>query len=111
MLAVAGIVDSDGFAAQLAAAGARVTLRAFSDHHRYGPRDVASLLGAARTVDDIVVTEKDAVKLRALWPGSASAPEPAVAVLDVRWEHNGAALEAALSAVPTRLPKPIGTHP
>jgi len=111
VLAVAGIADWDGFAAQLEAAGARVTLRAFSDHHRYGARDVASLVGAARAVDDIVVTEKDAVKLRTLWPESGSAPEPAVAVLDVRWEHNGAALGAALSAVPTRIPKPIGTHP
>ena len=42
----------------------------------------------------VVVTEKDAVKLRGRWPDDA--PEPLVAGLTVRWEHNGVALERAL---------------
>jgi tetraacyldisaccharide-1-P 4'-kinase len=58
---------------------------------------VAALLRAAAAVDYVVVTEKDAVKLRARWPDEA--PEPLVAVLEVEWERNGEAVERALSAV------------
>jgi tetraacyldisaccharide-1-P 4'-kinase len=45
----------------------------------------------------MLVTEKDAVKLRRQWPGSAV--EPLVAVLAVHWERNGRALEQAVDAV------------
>ena len=97
VVAAAGIADPESFAAQLEACGARVQLQAYQDHHRYGPGDVARLARAAAAGDYVVVTEKDAVKLRGRWPGDA--PEPLVAVLAVRWERNGAALEQALDAV------------
>jgi len=52
---------------------------------------------AAAGVDYVVVTEKDAVKLRARWP--ADAPEPLVAELDVHWERNEAAVVRALDTL------------
>jgi tetraacyldisaccharide 4'-kinase len=97
VLAAAGIADPASFAAQLRACGAIVQLVAHQDHHPYTPADVERLARAARAGDNVVVTEKDAVKLRARWPGST--PEPLVAVLAVRWERNGRALEQAVDAV------------
>lgn len=97
VIAVAGIADPSSFKAQLAATGANVQLVAYQDHHRYTPADVGRLARAARAGDNVVVTEKDAVKLRLCWPGDA--PEPLVAVLAVRWERNGGVLERAVDAV------------
>ncbi len=97
VVVAAGIADPESFAAQLEGLGARVQLQAYQDHHRYSPGDVARLAQAAAAGDYVVVTEKDAVKLRGQWPGDA--PEPLVAVLAVRWERNGGALEQALDAV------------
>ena len=97
VVAAAGIADPESFAEQLRAAGARVQLVAYQDHHRFSPADVARLARAAVEGDNVVVTEKDAVKLRQWWPGSA--PEPLVASLTVRFERNGPALEQALDAV------------
>src|SRR5690242_2053267 len=97
VLAAAGIADPASFAAQLRVCGAIVQLVAHQDHHPYTPGDVERLARAARAGDNVVVTEKDAVKLRARWPGST--PEPLVAVLAVRWERNGRALEQAVDAV------------
>src|SRR5207247_10874891 len=93
----AGIADPVSFAAQVRAFGASVQLTAYKDHHAYPPGDVARLARAARDADYVVVTEKDAVKLRARWP--VDAPEPLVAELDVRWELNGAAVERVLEGV------------
>lgn len=104
VIAVAGIADPSSFKAQLAAAGANVQLMAYQDHHRYAPADVERLARAARAGDNVVVTEKDAVKLRLCWPGDA--PEPFVAVLAVRWERNGGALARAVDAVLARAPRP-----
>ena len=97
VVAAAGIADPASFAAQLAAAGARVQLLAYQDHHAYGPGDVGRLVRAAAAGGYVVVTEKDAVKLRGRWPEGT--PEPLVAVLGVRWEREGRALEQALDAV------------
>jgi tetraacyldisaccharide 4'-kinase len=97
VVAVAGIADPASFAAQLGAAGASVQLLAYQDHHAYRPADLAQLARAAAGGDYVVVTEKDAVKLRGRWPEHGA--EPLVAVLDVRWERNGRALEQALDAV------------
>jgi tetraacyldisaccharide-1-P 4'-kinase len=47
----------------------------------------------------VVITEKDAVKLRDHWPSDA--PEPLVAVLDLTWEEGGDAIAVALEAVVT----------
>lgn len=97
VLAAAGIADPESFAAQLASTGAVVQLAAYQDHHPFAGGDVQWLARAAAAGDYVVVTEKDAVKLRGRWPEHA--PEPWVAVLDVRWEQNRGALEQAVDAV------------
>ena len=97
VVAAAGIADPESFAEQLGAAGASVQLVAYQDHHAYRPADLERLVRAAAGGDYVVVTEKDAVKLRRQWPGSAA--EPLVAVLAVQWERNGRALEQAVDAV------------
>lgn len=99
VVAAAGIADPASFGAQLRAAGASVQLVAYQDHHPYDGTDVERLARAARAGDYVVVTEKDAVKLRARWPRPV--PEPWVAVLSVRWERNGRALEQAVDSVLT----------
>jgi tetraacyldisaccharide-1-P 4'-kinase len=94
--AAAGIADPHSFAAQLRALGARVLLLAYQDHHRYSPEDVARLVQASVEADYVVVTEKDAVKLRGRWPHDAA--EPLVAALTVHWERNGRLLAQMLDA-------------
>jgi tetraacyldisaccharide 4'-kinase len=94
VLAACGIADPSAFAAQLRAAGADVVLRAWRDHHAFSDRDVAGLRREAQGVDHVVVTMKDAVKLRARWP--ADAPEPLVAELGITWERGRAAVDRAL---------------
>lgn len=95
-LAVAGVADPESFGVQIRALGANVRLTGFPDHHAYGAADVALLVETAGEsgADYVVVTEKDAVKLRALWP--AQAAEPLVARQTLRWEWNGDAIAAAL---------------
>jgi tetraacyldisaccharide 4'-kinase len=95
VLAASGIADPAGFRRQLEAAGARVAARAWRDHHRFTPRDVTWMLRAAAKLDYVVVTAKDATKLRALWP--ASAREALVARLTVEWEDDGRAIECVLA--------------
>ena len=102
VLAAAGIADPESLAAQLRAAGATVQLVAYQDHHGYGADDLARLVRAAADADYVVITEKDAVKLRGRWPGDA--PEPLIAGLAVRWERNGRAVEQALEAILARVP-------
>jgi tetraacyldisaccharide-1-P 4'-kinase len=97
VVAAAGIADPETFARQLRGAGATVQLVAYQDHHPYGQADLQRLVRAADGGNYVVVTEKDAVKLREHWPGGA--PEPLVAALAVRLERNGGALERALDAV------------
>jgi len=97
VLAVSGIADPESYAVQVRASGASVQLAAYQDHHAYDAGDVARLVRAAARVDYVVVTEKDAVKLRAHWP--ADAPEPLVAELDVHWERNEAAVVRALDTL------------
>jgi len=105
VLAAAGIADPASFAAQLGALGADVQLVAYQDHHPYPLGDIDRLVQAAQRAgaDYVVVTEKDAVKLRGRWPQRA--PEPLVAALDVRWEWGGRLLEEALEAVLARQPR------
>jgi tetraacyldisaccharide 4'-kinase len=100
VLVAAGIADPSSFAAQVRAAGAMVQLVAYQDHHAYPADDVARLARAAKDADYVVVTEKDAVKLRQRWPPTA--PEPLVAQLALRWELNGDAVERALEGVVKR---------
>ncbi|HEV8264264.1 MAG TPA: tetraacyldisaccharide 4'-kinase [Gemmatimonadales bacterium] len=97
VVVAAGIADPASFAVQVRASGAIVQLVAYQDHHAYSPGDVARLVRAAATADYVVVTEKDAVKLRDQWP--ADAVEPLVAVLQLQWELNGDAVERALEGI------------
>jgi tetraacyldisaccharide 4'-kinase len=98
VVAAAGIADPASFAVQVRASGARVQLLAYQDHYAYSAADLGRLVRAAREeADYVVVTEKDAVKLRHRWP--ADAPEPLVAVLTVTWDTNGDAMTRALDRV------------
>jgi len=97
VLVAAGIADPASFAVQVRASGAIVQLVAYQDHHSYAAGDVARLVRAAADADYVVVTEKDAVKLRDRWP--ADVPEPLVAVLHLQWELNGEAVERALEGI------------
>lgn len=98
-LAVAGVADPESFGVQVRATGASVRLEGFPDHHPYSPGDVARLLqeAADAAADYVVVTEKDAVKLRALWPEEAA--EPLVARQSLRWEWNGEAIAVLLARI------------
>ena len=42
----------------------------WKDHHDYRDEDVAWLAHAARRADHVVITQKDAVKLRDRWPAA-----------------------------------------
>ncbi len=100
VLASAGVADPEAFAAQVRAAGARVRLVTWDDHHAYDGDDVEWLADRAARADFVVVTEKDAVKLRHRWP--AEVAEPLVAVLDVMWEAGEDAVHAAIAAAVER---------
>jgi tetraacyldisaccharide 4'-kinase len=99
VVAASGIADPDAFVAQVKRTGAAVQVATWKDHHDYRDEDVAWLAHAARRADHVVITQKDAVKLRDRWPQSV--PEPLVAVLDLEWEEGGDRIAAALDAVVT----------
>ena len=67
-MAASGIADPDAFVAQTKATGAAVQVATWKDHHDYRDEDVAWLAHAARRADHVVITQKDAVKLRDRWP-------------------------------------------
>lgn len=97
VLAAAGIADPESFAVQVRASGATVQLAAYQDHHEYGATDVARLVQGAAGAGYLVITEKDAVKLRSVWP--AGSPEPLVAVMAWTWERNELAVVHAIQRV------------
>ena len=99
VVAASAIADPDAFVAQTKATGAAVQVATWKDHHDYRDEDVAWLAHAARRADHVVITQKDAVKLRDRWP--AAVPEPLVALLDLAWEEGGDAIAAVLDAVVT----------
>ncbi|HSC59379.1 MAG TPA: tetraacyldisaccharide 4'-kinase [Gemmatimonadales bacterium] len=99
VVAASAIGDPDAFVGQVKLTGAAVQVATWKDHHAYRDEDVAWLAGAARKADHVVITEKDAVKLRDRWP--AGAPEPLVAILDLAWERGGEAFVSGLDAVVT----------
>jgi tetraacyldisaccharide 4'-kinase len=99
VVAASAIGDPESFVTQTKATGAAVQVATWRDHHEYGQEDIAWLAGAARKADHVVVTAKDAVKLRGRWP--ADAPEPLVAMLDLTWEEGGELVAVALDAVVT----------
>jgi tetraacyldisaccharide 4'-kinase len=111
VLVAAAIADPESLAVQIRAMGATVQLAAFQDHHEYDPADVAWLVRGAVSDGYLVVTEKDAVKLRELWP--ADQPEPFVAALEWTWERNETAVTDAIArvlAVPVRSTSSFITH-
>ncbi|OGU01023.1 MAG: hypothetical protein A2085_10235 [Gemmatimonadetes bacterium GWC2_71_10] len=95
VLAVCGVATPAAFGAQLAQAGAKVTLLAFGDHHAYTAADVARVVARAGA-RAVVTTGKDAVKLAALWP-AAGAPPCLVATLGVRITHGRDLMDDVLS--------------
>lgn len=97
VVAATAIADPDAFVAQVKGTGAQVQVATWRDHYDFRDEDVAWLARAARKADHVVLTAKDAVKLRDRWP--ASAPEPLVAILNVRFETGGDAFVAALDAL------------
>jgi tetraacyldisaccharide 4'-kinase len=99
VVAASGIADPDAFVAQTKATGAAVQVATWKDHHAYRDEDVAWLAHAARRADHVVITQKDAVKLRDRWPNSV--PEPLGARLDLEWEEGGERIAASLDAVVT----------
>jgi tetraacyldisaccharide 4'-kinase len=99
VVAASGIADPDAFVAQTKATGAAVQVATWKDRPQFRDEDVAWLAHAARRADHVVITAKDAVKLRDRWPHRV--PEPLVAVLDLSWEAGEDELTAALDAVVT----------
>lgn len=99
VVAASAIADPDAFVAQTKATGAQVQVATWRDHHDFRDEDLAWLAKAARKADYVVVTQKDAVKLRDRWP--ASVPEPLVAMLELRWEAGEEAISAGLDAIVT----------
>jgi tetraacyldisaccharide 4'-kinase len=99
VVAASAIGDPEAFVAQTKMTGAAVQVATWKDHHEFRDEDVAWLAHAARKADHVVLTEKDAVKLRDRWP--ASVPEPLVAVLTITWEGGAERIAAALDAVVT----------
>lgn len=97
VVAASAIADPDAFVAQTKATGALVQVASWPDHHEFADEDLAWLAKAARKADHLIVTQKDAVKLKGRWP--ASIPEPLVAVLDLAWEQGEAEFLRALDAV------------
>jgi tetraacyldisaccharide 4'-kinase len=97
VVAACAIADPAAFVAQVKRTGAEVQVATWKDHHAFRDEDVAWLAHAARRADYVVITAKDAVKLRRRWP--ASVPEPLVAVLSVTFEDGETALCDAIDAL------------
>ncbi|MGH7524470.1 MAG: tetraacyldisaccharide 4'-kinase [Gemmatimonadales bacterium] len=97
VVAASAIADPEAFVVQIKRTGAQVQVATWKDHHQFRDDDVAWLAHAVRRADHVVVTAKDAVKLRDLWP--ASVPEPLVAMLAVSFEAGEAELCEALDSV------------
>lgn len=110
VLLAAGVADPASVAQQCRQLGARVEELHWRDHQPVEDAQLARLLQEGATADYVVVTEKDAVKLRARWP--AGHAEPLVASLAVEWEAGLDEVEAALDAAvaSARLPKVL-VHP
>jgi len=101
VVAASAIADPDAFVTQLKRTGAQVQVATWKDHHQFRDEDVAWLAHAARRADHVVMTAKDAVKLRDRWP--VSVPEPLVATLAVTFESGETALRDALDLVVARI--------
>lgn len=99
VVAASAIADPGAFVAQIKLTGAQVQVATWKDHHQFRDEDIAWLAHAARRADHVVVTAKDAVKLRDRWPQSV--PEPSVATLRLTFEAGEIALREALARLVT----------
>lgn len=72
VLAIAAIGNPQAFFAQLQSQGAHVIPRPFPDHHSFVARDIGELIETGKSVDYVVCTLKDSVKLGVSWPADAS---------------------------------------
>jgi len=95
VVAAAGVADPDTFAGQCRAMGATVRLVPWNDHQRLSDRDLRELAFFGRNADFVIVTEKDAVKMRGRWPEDRR--EPIVAKLDVTMERGADLVCGALN--------------
>jgi tetraacyldisaccharide 4'-kinase len=86
LFVLCGVADPRPFAAHVREAGHVRGHRFLRDHAPYYPTRVRRIVRAAEsaTVDYVVTTAKDAVKLRPVWP--ADAPPVLVADLTVSWD-------------------------
>ena len=100
VLGAAGLADPAPFFGQLRAAGLAVEEVAFPDHHFYTAADAQRLVEAAAG-RPLLVTRKDAVKLRPLLPPGAGAW---VVDLDVRFERGEEEIRFLLTALPEGTP-------
>ncbi len=100
VVAATGLADPDAFVAHVKSAGGAVQVATWKDRAELRDEDVAWLAHAARRADHVVITERDAVRLRDRW--AANVPEPLVAVLELTWETNGTDIISALDAVAGR---------
>lgn len=91
------IADPAAFVSQVKRTGAQVQVATWKDHHAFRDEDLAWLAHAARRADHVVITAKDAVKLRDRWP--ASVPEPLVAQLSITFEAGEAELGDVIDAL------------
>ncbi|MBA3656027.1 MAG: tetraacyldisaccharide 4'-kinase [Gemmatimonadaceae bacterium] len=71
VLAISAVGDNSAFQSQLEELRATVRFRAFPDHHAYSVEDVAGLARESSTVQFVICTLKDAVKLWPEWPADA----------------------------------------
>jgi tetraacyldisaccharide 4'-kinase len=92
VLAFAGIGDPDRFFATLRASGIDIVRqRAFADHHRFSPSEIAALIAEARRDGlTLVTTEKDFARLRS--GGQVPAWAQAIVPFAVTLEFEDAAL-------------------
>lgn len=95
-LAVAGVARPDSVFAQLDEAGATAAERwGYSDHYRYGDRDIARISQRAQR-GPLVATLKDAVKLGAVL---GSTVELYVPLQEVEWESGREAVDDLISGL------------
>lgn len=94
VLAVTSIADPGAFARQLEQLGAEVELAAFADHHEFSPRDARRVVERAAG-RPVIVTRKEAVKLRDLAPPAGL--ELLFATQRVEFESGAEPLEEALA--------------
>jgi tetraacyldisaccharide 4'-kinase len=99
VIVATAIGDPLSFAQQCSELGADIRLLAWRDHHEFTKADVRRILQGTEPADYVVVTEKDAVKLKSVWP--VEAREPLVARLEIKWELGLSRLEEQLERLAT----------